>query len=279
MAHGIRGDREHRPVPQVEPVGPVADVPHRRATEEPPHPSGGPLVPDAGGDDQRGADRRQQRRRARERRRRREQHRGQPDGQHARPPEERAGSVREAKESSGSDGQRRAQAQLPRSGQSGEVGADRRPVRVVDRPGQRSEAGQNDHQREPAGVGPRRRTRIARRHGTPAMPAGAPATPAVDHDPGQHERQDERPHEVELLFDGQRPVVLDRRGGLPPREVIDATVGELDIGGKERGPDAVQHRLLGPHEVQQVIRGEVGHDQCERGRGQDSLGSPGVELA
>ena len=103
--------------------------------------------------------------------------------------------------------------------------------------------------------------------------------PAVEHDSGEHERQKERPHQVELLLDRERPVVLDGRGWQPLREVVDALAGEVDVCGEEDGPDAVEHSLFGSSEVQEVYSSQIGDDQRECGGRKDPLGAPSVELS
>jgi hypothetical protein len=137
VARVLRRDREQRPVPEIERIGTVTDVPQGTDGER----------SEAAGDDERGAPGREERGVARERSRAREADRcggdrGKADPTHgARDPESRC-----------RDREHRAESELPRAGRRREVGGGGRRARLADRPGERGEpAGAGDEdEREPA---------------------------------------------------------------------------------------------------------------------------------
>ena len=73
---------------------------------------------------------------------------------------------------------------------------------------------------------------------------------------------------------------MEERGGrLRLREVVDVGAAEVDIGGKERGPDAVPHHRLRVDEVDDLENGDVDDDQRQGRRGEDPPRAPEVEVA
>jgi hypothetical protein len=70
----------------------------------------------------------------------------------------------------------------------------------------------------------------------------------------------------------------DRRRRLSLREVVAALAGEMDVRTEGGGPDAVRDRLAGAHEVEQMVRGDVCHDERQPRRGESAPGTPHVEI-
>ena len=63
---------------------------------------------------------------------------------------------------------------------------------------------------------------------------------------------------------------MEERGGrLRLREVVDVGAAEVDVGGEERGPDAVPHHRLRVDEVDDLENGDVDDDQRQGRRGED----------
>jgi hypothetical protein len=102
-----------------------------------------------------------------------------------------------------------------------------------------------------------------------------PAADAHTHD-GQH---DERPHQIELLFDGQRPRVQQRRGLPGGGEVVRVLGDQMPIGGIKDGGHGVAQQLRtaqhhGPH------GGDDTNDrEHEEERREQSTGASGPEPA
>jgi hypothetical protein len=94
---------------------------------------------------------------------------------------------------------------------------------------------------------------------------------------GDHEQQ-HRPHEVELLLDRQRPVVLQRRDRSAFGEVVGLDEREADIGGEQGRPPRVGEDLPHPHDREQQRRDAARGDQDDRGGGQDAARAPRVEV-
>ncbi len=105
---------------------------------------------------------------------------------------------------------------------------------------------------------------------------GEPPAPAEVGEP-QHSGEEERPDDVELLLDGERPGVLERgrHGGL--REVAGARGDGVPIGEVEQGGDAVHGEVrdgaVRAHD--DLLDGHRRHD-TEQGR-QQPAGTPGPE--
>ena len=113
--------------------------------------------------------------------------------------------------------------ELPGVGEGGEVRGGRAPLRVPDRVGER-------HQADPADAGHQRPARV------PAPTSGQPG--GAD--------EEERPPEVELLLDRERPVVLHGAGEVLGPEVVGRLGREApvhDVGTRRRG----LHGVLAPH--------------------------------
>ena len=73
---------------------------------------------------------------------------------------------------------------------------------------------------------------------------------------------------------------MEERGGrLRLREVVDVGAAEVDVGGEERGPDAVPHHRLRVDEVDDLENGDVDDDQRQGRRGEDPPRAPEVEAA
>ena len=128
------------------------------------------------------------------------------------------------------DGERSPERELPGAGESREVSRRRRGGREVDRPCERGSTDDDEEDQQPA------------------KPEG------------EQQGKQRRPDEVKLLLDRERPEVEERRGRLPLREVVAALACEVDVGGKERRPDAVVDGLTGPDEIEQMMAGDVGDD-------------------
>ncbi len=109
------------------------------------------------------------------------------------------------------------------------------------------------------------------------LDAGAAAAAAT----GQPDaaQQDQRPDEVELLLDRQRPVVLQRGGALLLGEVVGADRGEVDVGREERHPHRVGDHVERVHDAEPEQRGDHCGDRHQGGGGQDPAGPAGVEVA
>src|SRR5204862_5688337 len=71
--------------------------------------------------------------------------------------------------------------------------------------------------------------------------------------------------------------VQDVRWWLPLSEVVAPLPSETNVCGEESRPDAVVDGLSGADEVEQVVGGNVGHDQRQHGRREDSPGATQVE--
>ena len=95
--------------------------------------------------------------------------------------------------------------------------------------------------------------RAGRDEHDPAQPRGRRQARRREHSAAS-DRQ--RPDEVELLLDRERPEVLHGRGRLQLREVVAALAREVHVRHEERRPDAVADRLARAHEVQQLVRDE-----------------------
>ena len=249
-----RREDEERPVPEVDRVGDVADpLDGRRAHRA----SGRPAHLRRPGPDN--GDRAE-------------------DGKHGRHPRE--GGLLGV----GKDGDEDRQQPQPR---------DHGPVRVADH---RTQAGRRVGQQAAGGKlpDPRRRDeegrrRIGRGVGDPegeacrgdhgqhgeAGPAARPGGGAAQD--GGDDENDHRPHEVELLLDRQRPVVLHRRRGRVRAEVVDRLLGEVPVLHVERAG-----RDLGVELRPDALRGdEEGRDrdehQDQEGCRQDPAGATGPE--
>ena len=146
-----------------------------------------------------------------------------------------------------SDGQCGSERKLPGPGESRVVRRGRRRGGDVDRPHERraADSGEDDQQ--------------------PAKPES------------KQPRQERGPDEVKLLFDRKRPEVQKRRRRLPLREVVTSLPREMNVGGKERRPDAVVDGCPRPDEVEQMVRGDVRHDERQPGCREDAPGTAQIE--
>ncbi len=256
------GEHDRRPVPQVPAVGDVADPHHRPAAEGPRHPA---LRAQSGDDEQRGSAHRDERDRAREQRGARQyprtpKHKNDPD--HARD----QGAVRlDAGEVGDEQGQERADRELPGPGQ-------RRVVREPRRRGQElaerapgcahtdEERDQADDSHDPRHRGAHRETRC--------VTAGCV----------NRQREQQREHDVELLFHRERPRVQQRVRVERGVEVTDLGAVEVAVGEERRRRRAGGRGLaLGQDRVlERGRRHRDGHDQ-QGECGKDAAHPAGVE--
>ena len=220
---------DQRPVPQIPGVGDVSYPGQRRDREDASRPH--PVSADPRGDQGRGAQDREQSRRPWEPGGRIE---GEDGDQHARESAGRqdpANPGGRALETRHREGQERADAELPGTTWGGEV--RRRLVGTLQM--ERPHEGGGDQSR----------------HGCchPAPSQGGRSglsTPARDH----HEPdQEHRPHEVELLLDRQRPVVLQGRRRQTLGEVVGSDRREPDVREERGGPGGI-----GRHVTQSFVR-------------------------
>jgi hypothetical protein len=105
--------------------------------------------------------------------------------------------------------------------------------------------------------------------------------PADERHDGQAHDEQQRPDDVELLLDRQRPVVLERRGTdtLDRVEVVDALMGEVHVGSECRGPERVDDHPARVDQAHPGQREEHGDDRDQGGRRQDAPGPAGPERA
>ncbi len=161
-------------------------------------------------------------------------------------------------------GGERADAELPGAGEGREVRRDRVGRAVGHRVGERE--ADDDHERAHAEVAdPRAEAALA--DAAPGPPRGVQA----------EEQDQQRPDDVELLLDRERPVVLERRGRGVVLEVVGAVARELEVGREERRPERVLDRAGRLDRAQEVDRRRHRRDDHQRRRGQDPAGPAGVE--
>ena len=112
----------------------------------------------------------------------------------------------------------------------------------------------------------------ARRRGNARGPRAAPALGQPEHGQG-----DERPEQVELLLDGQRPGVLQGRGGQELGEVRLVGEDEVPVGVVEERGDGVRPEgaRIDVGAAEPVVQGE--HEQQDQDGGQEPLGPTGPE--
>ena len=151
----------------------------------------------------------------------------------------------------------RACRELPRPGVRPEVGPGLSHPGLPDRQGERD----HQHQAEPGPDAP------------PRVPRRPP--PAGQQDPA--DEQEQRPHQVELLLDGQRPEVLQHRRGALGREVVGAVDGELDVHRVRRGPERVAGEVPRRQRRLEQVREHAGDDHDRDGGGEQPADPPGVE--
>ena len=128
----------------------------------------------------------------------------------------------------GDHGQQAADAEFPHPRGGHEVGRRRVGPGVVDRVGERAgdERGRQQGDRDQPGPSAVGRGAL--------VPTAAAATRRRAR-PGDHDRdqrrdaEQQRPDQVELLLDGQRPEVLDRGGGPGGLQVVDRVARELPV--------------------------------------------------
>ena len=250
-----RGQHQHRPVPQVPGVGDPADVPGKgtgqRAGDEPVG------EPGAGGDEQRRAQDRHEGGCAGEGCRLVHRH-GRPE-HHDQADQCRAlgGPAGQQREHRPNQGQCRPDPELPGSGVQPEV--RERARRTGLRPGEPQRPGDHDAegQGDPAdGHRPRtqRQTRSA-----------------------HEEEEQERPHHVELLLDGQGPVV-QYRALVGVGHVLGGLRGEPPVRAPQGGTDDVTGDALAVDRRDQCDGRGGGGGEDEGGQRQEPPDPPGVEV-
>jgi hypothetical protein len=254
---GVRSvdELEERPVPEVDTVGDAAEPDQRRQGEQPGGGGGGTDhgVGEYGGDRERDA--------------------GQPalvepaggavrvgprppgaGGTHQRErAEDRVASTAAGPEREGC-GQRTADEQRLGPAVRAEVG----PVdvgRAVQGGGGQGGRGRAE-QADPEQRQPRRAA------GVPVRARGVP--PAADRQPGQQTHHDQRPEQVELLLDAERPGVLQRRGRRGLREVVAAPVDHPPVRHVRQGGQRVPAQQPHLDRRQQVPAGHRHHNQHDQ---------------
>ena len=108
--------------------------------------------------------------------------------------------------------------------------------------------------------------------GPPTVAVGRPAPTAAQEQDEQDEAQ--RPDDVELLLDRQRPVVLHRGGLGALGEVVDRAPRQDPVDDVDRRPDDVAAYLAPPPPRHQEPRGDRDRDEDEDGRRQQPAGPP-----
>ena len=242
-----------RPVPEVERVGDAPD--EAQGPEREQRPRAGERAGEPGGDHDGGARDRCDRRAARELGRRGVDERRDDDRREPRDARPERGEPRHAHEA------RRDQRD---AGARGELPHARRGREVRDR-GLRGGCDQRIGERCDADDG---------QHGPPAH-ARAPAR-AAPADPQRGEEQ-QRPDEVELLLDAERPVVQHRVLRCAERQVVDRLERELPVRVIERRRDRVEAHLRaedGRREEQHAGRDRDEHEQRD---GQQAPRATGIE--
>ncbi len=250
-----RPQHEHRPVPQVPGV---RDVSHPRQwtdREDAGRTDGVGAHP--GGDQGGGAEDREQGRPSGEPCRGVEGDDGEQDGAEPGGGQQPAESPRSAGKPCGTERQEGADPELPRTTGGGEVRRGPVVTDQVHRPAERRDAERRDEAR-----------------------GGAPTMTSVCRGAsgdGHQEEKEEWPHQVELLLDRQRPVVLHRRRRESLGEVVGAQTREVDVGQEGRRPGGVGRHLLHAGVGQLPRREGERRDQHDRGGRQDPASAARVE--
>ena len=247
----LGGHRDEGPVPQVEAVGqPTQPLQWRPAQQQDRAHAPGC---GSGEQDQRGATRRQQRPEAGEERLPRDDDEREDDERQPGPAGHRRHPPRQPWPGTGPERDDRAQHQLVHPRRGDEVGG-----RLLERPppGQRERGAEQCQGDDPGG-------------------GAEDAGPAR----GIHEEaeQDHRPQEVELLLDGQRPVVLQRAGGALQVEVVHRAPRHAPVDDVGRGGDEVTTHLSPPATRQEDHREQRRPGERGEGGRQQSAGAARVE--
>ena len=248
----LGGNGEHGPVPKVQRVRNEPDPLARPQTQD----ALGPVARrgDATANDQGGAHDGQGDRRAGVRRRRRKGDGGDDDEAESAPRHRRGHPSGQAPQAGGREGDEASECELPHPREGRKV--RRRLVRrgLDDREGERGHHRRAEHDGEaPAQRHPHRQTR--------------------------HDEEDGGIDQVELFFDGERPVVLQDRGRQEGRQVVRARAGEMHVDQEERGPPGIARALRAPQGAEHDIRGHDGDDDDQGGGGDDAPDPPGVEAS
>jgi hypothetical protein len=90
-------------------------------------------------------------------------------------------------------------------------------------------------------------------------------------------RQERRPNEIELLLDGERPKMEQRRRRLTLFEVIEPSRSETEVRRERRRVQAVPDGLPRANQVEQEVRSDLGREQRERRCRQDPPRTAGVK--
>ena len=80
----------------------------------------------------------------------------------------------------------------------------------------------------------------------------------------QGDQDERRPQDVELLLDGERPVVLDRGGGQLSGEVVGTPTGEHQVHGEARGREDVDTEFVESGWLEPDDRREAGGGEYRR---------------
>ena len=80
----------------------------------------------------------------------------------------------------------------------------------------------------------------------------------------QGDQDERRPQDVELLLDGERPVVLDRGGGHLSGEVVGTPTGEHQVHGEARGREDVDTEFVESGWLEPDDRREAGGGEHRR---------------
>ncbi len=109
-------------------------------------------------------------------------------------------------------------------------------------------------------------------------PGREPEPPLRPPDEERGEQQEQRPDDVELLLDRERPVVLEGGRVVRRGEVVDGVRGEDPVHDVERRADRLPPRV-GPARVRRE-RGDADrrHEDDEQRRGQEATRAPGPEF-
>lgn len=149
--------------------------------------------------------------------------------------------------------------------------------RLLDRGDERS--GRHDGQNEHDGA----HVRTARVHercgpiGRSTRPPG-PRPPPPHAQPDQRgAHQQQRPHQIELLLDRERPVMLDRRRGQTRVEIVRPLSGEMEVSPKEDRGRGIAENPLRLDRVQQQSGRNYGHDRHQGCCGKNAPGPPRIE--
>ena len=234
-------------MPEVQRIGdPTEPAEGRGCEHDPARRSGTP----AGGDDRRGAKGRQESGKARVLRHRPDENEAGAEEADSQPADQGGDCTGHAAEQGDRESQQASGGELPRSCRQQVIGP--RAVRGGHHHGQQERARENDGDEE--------------RHDE----AGAPG-------PGGEQEQD-RPEQIELLFDPERPVVEHRRRGARS-EVVGRFQGEADVRDRQAGGQGVVGDARQVERREEQLSREQRAREHDDSRRKDPSGSASVEGA